>query len=94
MCCRSGGCTALCWGRFAEGAVGAALAEHFGGASLPANAALEALPKALAAAHERQGGAKVLFVVNEDERNFADWCQALEDDILELEIYLYIYMYV
>ena len=63
-------------GRFAEGAVGAALAEHFGAAALPPNAALDALPMALAKAHEAQGGTKVLFVVNEDNRNFADWCQA------------------
>lgn len=44
---------------------------------LPENVTLQAIPAALAKAHQAYGvkDAKVVFVVNEDLRNFADWCQ-------------------
>eukprot|EP00438_Fugacium_kawagutii_P013040 Skav208333 [mRNA] locus=scaffold1961:267572:278686:+ [translate_table: standard] len=44
---------------------------------LPNNATMQAIPQALAKAHQVYGvkDAKVVFVVNEDLRNFADWCQ-------------------
>lgn len=40
-------------------------------------ATLQAIPAALAKAHQVYGvkDSKVVFVMNEDGRNFADWCQ-------------------
>ncbi len=44
---------------------------------LETQATLLAIPAALAKAHQVYGvkDSKVVFVVNEDGRNFADWCQ-------------------
>ena len=44
---------------------------------LATQATLQAIPAALAKAHQVYGvkDSKVIFVMNEDGRNFADWCQ-------------------
>ena len=79
-------------GRFAgdkedRGPVATQLRQHFDLSSsaspveihrrLPENATLQAIPAALAKAHQVYGvkDSKVVFVMNEDGRNFADWCQ-------------------
>ena len=45
--------------------------------SIATQATLQAIPAALAKAHQVYGvkDSKVVFVMNEDGRNFADWCQ-------------------
>ena len=50
---------------------------------LETQATLQAIPAALAKAHQVYGikDSKVVFVVNEDGRNFADWCQVRMEEI-------------